>query len=159
MLKHVNVSVGSVLVIVLIASPAIAVDFRWTFDMGAGSMEAYVANASGSQLSLSCRSGGVKEVPNVSLDSTLVSKSGDEYVQFIVDKRNLPITFTKGYFEGGDASGRFVQNAVWNLLFALRDAHFPSFIAEYASKNKSERFSTLDARECGRHHRVMFLTN
>jgi hypothetical protein len=98
MLKHVRVlkvMVGSVLGIVLIASSAIAVDFRWTFDMGAGSMEAYVVNSSGSQLSVSCRSGGVKELPTISLDSNLVSKSSDEDVQFIVDKKNFQVTLTK----------------------------------------------------------------
>jgi hypothetical protein len=114
--------------------------------MGAGSMEAYVVNSSRSQLSVSCRSGGVKELPTISLDSNLVSKSSDEDAQFIVDKKNFPITLTKGDFEGGER-GRLAQNAVWNLLFALRDAHTAYFVAEYPSKGKVERFSTLDARE------------
>jgi hypothetical protein len=121
-----------------------AIDFRWIFDMGGGMMEAYIKNSSGSELSASCRSGGDKDVPKIYLESDLISKTSDEDVQFIVDKKTFPITFTRGIFDG---TGRLAENAVWNLLFALKDAHSSFFTVEYPSKGKSEQFSILDVRE------------
>ena len=74
-------------------------EYRWSFAMGAGSESADIKNKFGSELIISCRSGRQFNIPALILDSKIVQRRSDLYVQFVIDGRNYPVSFFKGNAE------------------------------------------------------------
>jgi hypothetical protein len=131
----------------LATDPAFAVEYRWTFAMGAGSESAQIKNRAGSEIIISCLSGRQFNIPTINLESKRLPKSvsqSDLYVQFVIDGKNYPVSFKKGRAEPGSRN-RDNENA--NFATALNDAKSKSFIAEYPDMKNKDTFSTLNVRD------------
>ncbi len=76
--------------------------------------------------------------------SKIAGRRSDLYVQFVIDGKNYPVSFSKGVAQPG---GRLSENAIANFVTALNDARSGSFPAEYPDMSKEESFSTLNVRD------------
>jgi hypothetical protein len=126
---------------------AFAVEYRWTFEMGAASESAQIKNSAGSEIFISCLSGNQFNIPTIHLESKLLSKSANQSdlsVQFVIDGKNFPVSFKQGTAAPGS---RWRDNENGNFIIALNDAKSKSFTAEYPDLQKSEKFSTLNVRD------------
>jgi hypothetical protein len=126
---------------------AFAVEYRWTFAMGAGSASAQIQNRAGSEMIISCLSGNQFNIPTIHLESKLLSKSANQsdlYVQFVIDGKNFSVSFKQGTAAPGS---RNRDNENGNFITALNDAKTKSFAAEYPDLHKREKFSTLNVRD------------
>jgi hypothetical protein len=135
---------ASSLLSVVVTTSAFAVEYRWSFAMAGGTETADIKNKFGSELSIECRSGVQFNIPTIDLDSKIAARRSDLNVQFVIDGKNYPVSFSKGTAEPG---GRLSQNAIANFVTALNDAKSRSFTAEYPDINKKESFSTLNVRD------------
>lgn len=123
---------------------AFAVEYRWTFEMAGGTETADIKNKFGSELSIECRSGMQFNIPTINLDSKIAARRSDLNVQFVIDGKNYPLSFSKGMAE---PISRRTENAIGNFVTALNDAKSTSFTVEYPDISKKESFSTLNVRD------------
>jgi len=114
------------------------------FAMAAGTESADIKNKFSSELTIECRSGIQFNIPTIHLDSEIAARRSDLNIQFVIDGKHYPVSFSKGMAKPG---GRLNQNAIANFVIALNDAKSRAFTVEYPDINKNESFSTLNVRD------------
>ena len=131
---------------ILIASPALAVDDRWTSGTGQGTVEASIRSRTGSTFRVFCGSGTTDRQMGIVLEglATTVPKGRPLDVQIIVDGKNFPFALTDGYGLVSARSSRFDLEAMAKAMLASKAT---SFTIEYPSLDKSETFSLADVAD------------
>lgn len=141
--------------LILAASTAFAVDYRWTLGYGQGTLEAIIRNVNDSSINIYCPAGSEDTTPGMSvaikgLKSSdrikPIDKDEEELVQVIVDGKNYPfyLDHERGDIRPGTAAGK---RQFHELVVALASSKQQSFAVEFPAYKKAERFSLLDARK------------
>jgi hypothetical protein len=135
-----------VVVSLLAASYAWAVDYRWTTSFAQGTVEAIIHNRNGSSINIYCPSGQTDTTPGMFIEVRRISPKAKEQVdvQIIVDGENHPFTLDESQFRAG---GRAFRNALDALVDALAGSKAKTFKVEFPKHRTSETFSLRDARK------------
>lgn len=124
----------------LTASPALAVEYRWTSGTGQGTVEASIRNRTGSTFRVFCGSGTDERRAGIILEGLArtapTGKALD--VQVVVDGKNYPFSITDGYGPVAARAGRFALEEMAKAMLASR---VKRFTVEYPALDKSETFS------------------
>jgi hypothetical protein len=142
-LRKLGLSIASLL---LTASAALAVDYRWTLSYGQGTLEASIYNSNDSSILISCPLGQTDTTPEMLIEVKRIKpKAGEQVtVQIIVDGDNYPFELNEIEFTANSPSGKRQFRALLDALAASRKT---SFVVEFPKYNTSETFSLLDARK------------
>lgn len=142
---------------ILTASPALAVEYRWTSGTGQGSVEASIRNRTGSTFRVFCASGTDERRAGIILEglarTTPTSKPLD--VQVVVDGKNYPFSVTDGYGPVAARAGRFTLEGMAKAMLASRSKRFT---IEYPALDKSETFSLGNVGDALRERRSTIVT-
>ncbi len=131
---------------ILMASPALAIDYRWTSGTGQGTVEASIRNRTGSTFRVFCGSGTDDRQMGILLEglATTAPKGRPLDVQVVVDGKNFPFAVTDGYGVVSARSSRFDLEAMAKAMLASKAT---SFTIEYPSLDKSETFPLGDVAD------------
>ncbi len=142
-LRKLGLSIASLL---LTASTALAVDYRWTLSYDQGTLEAAIYNRNDSSILISCPLGQTDTTPEMLIEVKRIKpKAGEQVtVQIIVDDDNYPFELNEIEFTANSLSGKRQFRALLDALVASRKK---SFVIEFPKYNTSETFSLRDARK------------
>lgn len=136
----------SLLSLILAASAALAVDFRWTQGWGQGTAEANIENGNGSSVNIFCPQWQTDTTPGMHIHVNRINPPRNELVtvQIIVDGKNHPFYLKEIQYL---AVTRTDRSQFRELLRALASSKQKSFVMEFPKYNTTETFSLLDARK------------
>lgn len=142
---------------ILTASPALAVEYRWTSGTGQGSVEASIRNRTGSTLRVFCGSGTGERRAGIILEglARTAPKGKSLDVQVVVDGKNYPFSVMDGYGPVAARAGRFALEDMAKAMLASRAKRFT---VEYPTLDKSETFSLGNVGDALRERRFTIVT-
>ncbi|KQP61190.1 hypothetical protein ASF39_00305 [Methylobacterium sp. Leaf108] len=139
-------SVLTGVVAILIATPALSVDDRWTAGFGQGTAEASIRSRTGSIFRVFCGGGTGGRRMGVVLEglAQTAPKGRPLDVRVVVDGRTFPFAVTDGYGAVDARGGRFALEAMAKAMLASKAARFT---IAYPSLNVSEAYSLGGVRD------------
>ncbi len=136
----------SILSLLLTASAAIAVDYRWTSSYAQGTLEAIIRNRNDSSVTIYCPEGQEDTTPGMFIEVKRIKPKAGESVtaQIVVDGDSYPFDLQETQYLANSNTEklRFVA-----LVDALAASKKKSFVVEFPKYNTAETFSLLDARK------------
>ena len=139
-------SLLSLLSLVLGASTALAVDYRWTVGYDQGTLEATVDNRNDSSFEIYCPQGQTDTTPGMFIIvKGIEPKAGEKVlVQIVIDGTSHPFELDEIQFL---ANSRTAKWQFRDLVLSLASSRQKSFVVEFPKYDTSETFSLLDAKK------------
>jgi hypothetical protein len=136
----------SILPLLLTASAAMAVDYRWTSSYAQGTLEAIIHNRNDSSVTIYCPEGQEDTTPGMFIEVTRIKPRAGESVtvQIVVDGDSHAFALQEIQYL---ANSNVEKLHFFALVDALVASKQKSFVVEFPKYQTAETFSLLDARK------------